>query len=759
MRTPMHPHHAAPSGRLPRQVLAALFPATLFAALCVALASRPLPWRFDWAWVPALGLEATLYVDGLAAQYLLLITGIGTLVFVYAAGYLGSDSRSGRTLALLGAFMLAMIGAAVSDHLLLLFTFWELTSVLSFLLVGFDHEREASRDAAKQALLVTGFGGLALLAGIVLLASAAGTYSLQGVIAAGPRLLEHPQLEAALGLVMIGAFTKSAQVPFHFWLPNAMAAPTPVSAYLHSATMVKLGIYLLARLDAAFSDLLFWENALAGVGTVTAVFAALQTLRERDLKRIFAWSTVATLGTLTLLVGLPGRGAALAVVTLFFAHALYKAPLFFVAGNLDHGAGTRIIDELTGMRRYMPWTAAAAMLAALSMAGMPLSYGFVAKDVVAIAKVEAGALAVIGYATVIVGGISVAVAAVAAIHVFWGRDTSPRDADPHEVPWTMRLPALVLVALGLLFGVQPTLVDPLLGVAATSISPGFDPATVRAAYDTGPVLRATALAAALGTAVYFAWDRLHALLHAARPLDRIGAESWYWRQLRALVHLAAWQTQAFQHGRLPRYLGTLVAGASAAVLGLLWLVVPATSLPPVGPLSWPVTGAAGLTAAGALAAPFLRDRLLLLLASGMVGYGSALVFLFTGAPDLAFTQFAVETVLVVVAAATLGRIGGTARATVTARGPRVGRFLVSAAFGASMAALVLFVAGTPLDPELARFFGEQSAVAANGRNVVNVILVDFRGLDTLGEIAVVAFALLAALPLMAAARHRRRESR
>jgi multicomponent Na+:H+ antiporter subunit A len=736
----------------------ALIPATLFAALAYALAIGPLPWTFAASWVPALQLDFAVHVDGLAAQFLLLITGIGTLVFVYGAGYLAGEVKARRVFVLLLLFMTAMIGAVISDNLIALFVFWELTSVLSFLLVGYHHEQEAARKSAQQALLVTGVGGLFLLAGLILLGEIAGTSSIQQLIARAPQFMDDSRLNAALMLIFLGAFTKSAQFPFHFWLPNAMAAPTPVSAYLHSATMVKLGIYLLARLDAAFSDLLFWEYALVGIGTLTAVGAAIQTLRERDLKRILAWSTVATLGTLTMLVGLPGNGAALAVAALFFAHALYKAPLFFVAGNLDHGAGTRVIDQLTGMRRYMPWTAAAALVAAVSMAGLPLSFGFVAKDAISFAKAEAEVLQLVSFATVFVNGVSVAVAAIAAIHVFWGRDTMPREAHPHEAPLTMVLPPLLLVALGLLFGIAPTLVDPMLGAAARAIAPGYDAATVDVSYDLLPVLEATFGAVVFGLLVYRNWDRLHALLDRISRIDSVGPESWYWRNLKFLPRLAAWQTRRLQHGLLHRYLLALIGTVTAAMAVLLYVAQPVFQWPAADTLSAPVLGAALLIGTGAMATLFVRDHLVLLLVSGLVGYGSAVLFLFTGAPDLAFTQFAVETVFVVVAASVLlrlRRMQPLPRAATEARW-RPLALVVSIALGGTISLLALLAAGAPFDNALAEFFGAQSLPAAHGRNVVNVIIVDFRALDTLGEIAVLAFALLAALPLLKLGRGTRR---
>ncbi len=738
------------TGLLPWAVL----PLALFAALSLLLAQRPLPWTVSWPWVPSLGVELAFRVDGLSAQMLLLICGVGSLVFVYAAGYLAGAPRAGRVLLLLSFFLLAMVGAVSADNLLLLFVFWELTSILSFLLVGTGHEDEGNRKSAQQALLVTGGGGLFLLAGFLLLGQIAGTYSVSGLIAAAPAMQDAPGLSLALGLVFVGAFTKSAQFPFHFWLPNAMAAPTPVSAYLHSATMVKLGIYLLARLDPAFGQLLFWDLVLVLTGSVTAAWGALHALRERDLKRILAWSTVASLGTLTMLVGLPNPGAALAVAAFLFAHALYKAPLFFVVGNLDHGAGTRSIDHLTGMRRHLPWTALAAALAALSMAGLPLSFGFVAKDVMTIAKAEAELLAFAGYAAVIVGAVSVAVAAVASVHVFWGRDTCPPDAHPHEAPWTMLLPPLVLAGLGVLFGLAPQHVDPMLAEAARAMAPQLAALPLEASYDAGPVLSALALSLGLGLAIYVFWDRLHAALEHVKWIDAVGPAAWYQRKLEALTHVAAWHTRLIQHGLLDRYLLALVA--VIAVAGLL-LLLPGSGerlWPAAEGLSLPLAAAGAIVVAGALATLGARDRFALLLASGLVGYGSAALFLFAGAPDLAFTQFAVETVFVVVAAAVLPQVRA-GRPPPAPPGFEPFRIAVALLFGGMFTLYLLVAAGLPFDAAVSEFFGAASVPQAHGRNVVNVIIVDFRALDTLGEIAVVAFALLAAGPLLVLARRKR----
>ena len=443
----------------------ALLPAAIFAAALWALGRQAFG-SVSWPWVPALGVDLAFHIDGLALQMLLLIGGIGAMVFVYAAGYMAGDAKRVRLFGLLLAFIAAMVGCVTADNLFVLFLFWEATSVVSFLLVGFKHGAADSRQAAQQALIVTGGGGLVLLAGFILLAQIYGTASISSLVAAAPTAIDHPLLPAALICVFIGAFTKSAQFPFHFWLPGAMTAPTPVSAFLHSATMVKLGVYLLARLNPAFGDLALWKLTLVSVGAFTSLWAMVLAVRERDLKRILAWSTVSALGTLVMLIGLPGNGAAIATAAFLLAHALYKAPLFFVAGNVDHCTGTRNIDRLAGMARTMPWTAAAALIAALSMAGMPLSFGFVAKDLIGIAKIEGDAYAWVGWASIAVSAMSVAAAGVAAVRVFWHRGGETLPSAIHEASGPMIAAPLAIGAIGLLLGIVPGLIDPL--VAASS---------------------------------------------------------------------------------------------------------------------------------------------------------------------------------------------------------------------------------------------------------------------------------------------------
>ena len=735
---------------------ASLIPLCAFVALAWALLEHPLPWHFSVPWVPSLDIALAFRIDALSAQMLALITGIGTLVFIYAAGYLQHEPRRRQIFLVLPLFMLAMMGAVSADNVILLFTFWELTSITSFLLVGFNHEDASARNSARQALLITMAGGLALLGGLILLAQLAGSWSLSGIVAAAPAMTHEPLLPSAIVLVLIGAFTKSAQFPFHFWLPNAMSAPTPVSAYLHSATMVKLGIYLMARLDPAFNDLLLWEFILVTVGTLTAIWAAILALRERDLKRILARSTVSALGTLTLLIGLPNPGSGLAMVSFMVAHALYKAPLFMVAGNIDHATGTRVIDHLMGLRRVMPGNALVAVLAGMSMAGLPLSFGFLAKDIVGIAKADADIYFLVSYAFIIVNAIAAGVAGVAAIRVFWGPLELPH-GKIHRLPLTMTVPPLAIVLLGIEFELFPRLVDPLLLPAAKVISPGLDITDLGSSYAFSELLSAASLTLGTGLILFLAWNRLHDLMHRLGRFYRYGPEAGFGLLLSGLARIAAWHTRLLQPGRLDAYL-RLTLGALLLMTGFAaWFTGTSTGFDwELGwhwpPQAWAWLVASLLIVAGAGAAAFTHDRLTALMASGLVGYGAAVLFLFAGAPDLAFTQFMVETALVIVAAAVLPGFAVPPSRAKRAGSPTTLILAAAASIGTFM--LLLHLLNLPEQSELAAWFGANSLSEAHGRNVVNVILVDFRAMDTFGEIVVVAFALLAAVPLLVSTRRR-----
>ncbi len=713
-----------------------------------------LPAVLSWAWVPALGVSLDFRVDGLSLLMLLMITGVGTAVFVYAGGYLAGHPQQRRLFVLLTLFMIAMIGCVTADNLIVLFLFWEMTSLTSFLLVGFNHEEPGSRKSAQQALLVTGTGGLALLAGFIVLGLAMDTLSVSTIVERLPNLEPTPALTTALVLILVGAFTKSAQFPFHFWLPNAMSAPTPVSAYLHSATMVKLGVYLLARLDPGFGEWELWEWTLKVVGSVTAAWGMMLALRERDLKRILAWSTVATLGTLVTLVGLRGEGATVAVGALLLAHALYKAPLFFVAGNIDHGTGTRIIDRLGNLRHAMPWTAAAALIAGASMAGMPMSFGYIAKDVIQSAKGADDVFAIAQAANIVFGAVAVAVAAVAAIRVFWRHPGNNITPEAHEGGITLVAPPLVLASVGMLLGIFPFFVQGLIAEASLAMTAGTQAVVVGLALDLGPALLSVAVTLAAGLTVYLFWDPLHRLFERlARWIGPVGMSTQYERALQGIPRLASACTRWVQNGRLPAYGLVLLAFAGLVTALLLARDWGSLMWPGWEPVSAGFAGACLLILAGAVLSVFQSDRLVLLLCAGLVGFGSAVFFLYAGAPDVAFTQFVVESVFVIVVASVLLklRLRGLGQG-LSGEVWRPTAAVVSVGLGVVVALVLLVASAVPFDDSLSDFFARQSVPAAHGRNVVNVILVDFRALDTLGEIAVVMLSLLAAWPLLSAVR-------
>ncbi|NNJ92383.1 MAG: DUF4040 domain-containing protein [Gammaproteobacteria bacterium] len=722
-----------------------LIPFSLFVALIVGLVQFPLPWQWSQPWVSSLDIALAFRVDAFSMLMLMLITGIGTMVFIYGSGYLSHTPGKHRIFFVLIIFMMAMIGAVTADDVILFFVFWELTSITSFLLVGFNHASSDARDSARQALFVTMAGGIALLAGLLLLSDMAGTWSLSGIVAAAPTYMDDPRLSYAIILVLIGAFTKSAQFPFHFWLPNAMSAPTPVSAYLHSATMVKLGIYLMARLDPAFNELLLWELLLIGAGAITAVWAAVLALRERDLKRILARSTLSALGTLTLLIGLPSSSAGLAVIAFLFAHAVYKAPLFMVAGNIDHVTGTRQIDHLMGLRRVMPWTAAAAILAGLSMAGLPMAFGFVAKDIMAVAKEQSELVEIVGYGLLLVNAVAMAVAAVAAIRVFWG-PLEKSFVGLREANWRMVIPPLMLAIIGVEFELFPDFIDPLLLSAAQSISPSSQLVEISTSYSFQNMFSATGISALIAIFLFLAWDRIHDRLASMRWLDNFGPEASYEVVLTTLKKTASIHTRFLQSGRLDKYLLLTISALIAMSFYVFWnapIQMPAFNHWPMHSWAWLVAG--GLMSIGAVVAVFLQNRLALLMAVGLIGYGSAILFLFAGAPDLAFTQFTVETVLVVIAATVIPFFKHAPYRETPWKQPL--KLLLALLAGAGTFILLMNLQAIPENRDLASWFASNSLPQANGRNVVNVIIVDFRALDTLGEIAVVAFSLLAAKPL------------
>lgn len=706
----------------------------------------------SWPWIPSLGIAFALRVDGLSLLFALLITGIGTFIFLYASRYLADHADLPRFFARLILFMAAMLGAVLADDLITLMVFWEMTSLASFLLIGFEPEKASARRSAQQGLLITVGGGLALLAGAIVLGSAAGTFRISEILAQTSELAAHPSAPWVIVLVALGAFAKSAQVPLHAWLPNAMVAPTPVSAFLHSATMVKLGVYLLARLNPLYGEHALWTNLLLVAGLATMLTGAVLALRQTDLKRVLAYSTVVSLGTLVMLLALPHPLAATAMVTFLIVHALYKACLFMVAGIVDHEAGTRDTTRLGGLARQMPLTAAIALLAALSMAGLPPFVGFIAKELVYEANLTGTASWLPVGIAIMANAVMVAVAGVVTLRVFWSTPR-PTPQTPHDPPAAMWLGPALLAVAGLMLGIAPGFAGDLVNAAAAAVVSQPAEATLGLWHGLTPMLALSLLTVALGLVFYRYWDRMHQVLATREAIARYGPDAAYDCALAGLQGLARWQTTRIQSGSLRRYTGITLTVVGAAV-GLTLVARGALAMPSLEG-AWTLHALLPLLlllAAGAV----LRARGFMpgIVAAGMVGFGLALVFLFHGAPDLAFTQFSVEAVAIVVLLAIVGRMPFNEGDRRTSAQCRIDA-LIAGGFGAVATALLLAILASPFDGRLSDFFRAASVPEAHGRNLVNVIIVDFRALDTLGEITVLALAVLAAAAVLAGTRRRR----
>jgi multicomponent Na+:H+ antiporter subunit A len=715
-----------------------------FASLIGPVAGGSVP-MVNVAWVPSLGVNFALQIDGLALLFALLISGVGTLVFVYAGAYLAGHPHLPRFYLFLTLFMVSMLGLVLADNLLLVFVFWELTSLTSFLLIGFDYERPAARAAALQSLLVTGAGELAMLAGLVMLGAIGGTFQVSELLTRGDAIGADALYPAILLLVFAGAFTKSAQVPFHFWLPNAMEAPTPVSAYLHSATMVKAGVYLLARLSPILGGTMAWELIVVTVGVVTMVVGAWLAIRHTDLKRILAYSTLSALGTLVMLIGLGTDAAISAAMAYVLGHALYKGALFMVAGAIDHETGTRDVEVLGGLRRAMPIAAAAGGLAALSMIGLPPLFGFISKELTYEATLgEASGLVLVGIA-VAVNVLLAAAAGIAGIGPFVGpmRALPKR---PHEAPVALWIGAAVLAVVGLLIGIGPGLVEPLLSAAAASVLGRATPVSLSLWHGFNAVLALSILTLA-GAAV--AYGIRGVLRRAAARADlgpRWGPARGYDLVLEGVDWFARVQTRALQNGSLPRYLSSILlttlglVGFSLFYRGQhVWAVHP----PEVAAYE---VGIALLILVAALVTVTTTSRMGAVAALGVVGYGVSLIYLMFGAPDLAMTQILIETLTVILFVLVFSFLPGF---TMFSSGPaRVRDAVVALAAGALMTTLVLVASVMRFDPAIPDFYAEHSLPDGHGRNIVNVILVDFRALDTLGEITVFAIAAVGVYALL-----------
>jgi multicomponent Na+:H+ antiporter subunit A len=702
--------------------------------------------RASYDWVPSLGVQLAFNLDGLSWLFALLVSGIGILIFIYAGAYMPDEPLIGRFYSYILIFMASMLGLVLADNLITLFIFWELTSFSSYLLIGFKHKDEAARKAALQALLITSGGGLALMAGLILLGLAGNSFQISTLVT-GESVREHPLYGVMLLLILAGAFTKSAQVPFHFWLPGAMTAPSPVSAYLHSATMVKAGIYLLARLTPILGGTDLWRLLLPTIGGLTMLVGAYLSLRQVDLKRILAYSTISSLGSLVFLLGLDTPLAAKAAMVFLVVHSMYKGALFLIAGILEHETGTRDVTALGGLARKMPAVALASGFAALSMAGIPPFFGFVSKELLYETTLGIQNNAVLFTAlAVIVNMILVAVAVLVFVRPFTGALVETPQ-EPHAVPVGLWLGPVALGVGGLVAGLV------LFQVGSTFIAPAVssivaEPTEVKLAlwHGINPMLLLSIVTVLGGLVVYRYRHVYQQLSNRLDTSERWGPARWYERGLDAVLLLGRLQTRILQHGYLRVYLLTI----NLVVLVLVGMTL-VTRYDFAGQL--PATDIhiheaviAAIIVVAMIFVMFTRSRLAAVVSLGVVGYGIALIFVFYGAPDLAMTQFAIETLTVILMVLILYRLPPFA--TFSSKGQRIRDAVVAVSVGALITTLVL-VSTTIVQPSLLTpFFAENSVPEAHGRNIVNVIIVDFRGMDTLGEITVLSIAALGVYALL-----------
>lgn len=716
-------------------------------------------------WLPAYGLNVTLRMDGFAWLFAMLITGIGLLVVIYARYYMSPEDPVPRFFSFLLGFMGSMLGIVLSGNIVLLAVFWELTSVFSFLLIGYWYHNASARDGARMALTVTGIGGFCLLAGVLLLGHVVGSYDLDRVLAAGDLVRAHPLYTVILVLIALAAFTKSAQFPFHFWLPNAMAAPTPVSAYLHSATMVKAGVFLLARLWPVLAGTEEWFWILGGAGLISLLIASFFAVFQQDLKGLLAYSTISNLGLITVLLSLGSPLAAVAAIFHMVNHAIFKASLFMAAGIIDHETGTRDMRRLSGLLKPMPYTATLAMVASAAMAGVPLLNGFLSKEMFFAESVETHLVSwldtITPYVATIAGIFTVAYSVRFIYSTFFGPPPHDLPKEPHEPPHWMRRPIELLVLLCLLIGIVPGLsIGPFLHSAVISVLGQATPVYSLAVWHGFSLPLMMSIVAMVGGIL------LHWLLKNYLATSEDGPP--FFRHLqgqrifeRVLVTLSwNWARKAETFLSTRRLQPQLRIVVAFAVVAAAWPILEAgiptgmLGVQPVDPIFaglWILGGACAVGAA--YQAKF--HRLVALILLGGAGLITCITFVWLSAPDLAVTQLLVEivtTVLLLLGLRWLPKRWEDPDAAASVNfGPRLRRYrdlALAVVSGAGVAVIAYAMMTRPSPSSIGDYFLENAYSGGGGMNVVNVILVDFRAFDTFGEIAVLGIVSLTVFALL-----------
>jgi multicomponent K+:H+ antiporter subunit A len=737
------------AGQFNRSVCAALTAIAPLTALGLILKRAPeiidgAVLSSHYSWIPQVGLDLSFRIDALAFLFLLLIFGIGSLVILYARYYLSSKDSMGRFYCFLMMFMTAMVGIVSSGNLLQMWLFWELTSISSFLLISFWNDKSDARKGARMALTVTGAGGLCLLAGVLMIGAVVGSFDLQTVLSSGDAIRDSELYPYLLVLVLLGAFTKSAQFPFHFWLPQAMSAPTPVSAYLHSATMVKAGIFLLARFYPVLAGTEMWFLIVTLTGLCTLLVGAYIALFKHDLKGLLAYSTISHLGLITLLFGLDTRLATVAAIFHIINHATFKASLFMAAGIIDHESGSRDMRQLNGLWKYMPYTATLAIIAALAMAGVPLLNGFLSKEMFFSETLDQSTLGSLSWIIPILATLgalfSVAYSLRFVHDVFFNGEPVNLPKTPHEPPRYMKLPVEVLVACCLMVGIVPGYtINGLLSAASSASLQATVPYYSLAIWHGFNLPLLMSCVAMVGG--FFIYHNRKTLFHFHMQFPEPDAKKVFELWIQRLAKGAEYIHKRLENGSMQRYVVCILLVTFAVSVGPLMLLRHAAGVRPETPLdAASITAAVILMLSAAATVIWHRKRLISLLMLSVVGLIVSIAFARYSAPDLALTQLSVEVVTVILLMLALFFLPQQTPKESTPR--RLVRDI-------SIAALVGGVVGTvnyalmtrPLET-ISDFFTANSKTGGGGTNVVNVILVDFRGFDTLGEITVLGIAAL-----------------
>lgn len=701
-------------------------------------------------WIPMLGLNFEFILDGLSMVFVLLITSIGFLVFLYAKAYMKGYANTTIFYVYLTLFSGAMLGLVLSANFIQLFIFWELTSVLSFLLISFFNEKEAARKAAFQSLFVTAFGGLSLLAGFILLGSIVDSYSLTDWINNAETIKASNKYLPSLLLILVGVFTKSAQFPFHFWLPGAMQAPTPVSSYLHSATMVKAGVFLLARLSPVLGGTAEWMTIIPVIGVITMLVGSYLSITQTDIKAILAYTTISALGVLVLLLGIDTKLSVKAAMVFLFVHAFYKAALFMMAGYIDKKTGTRDINKLGALMHYSPLAFIVTSIALLSMAGLPPLLGFIGKELIYEAKVQSPGL---GFLILILGVISnifmVSVSLLFLSKVFLGKSkTSIKQFGSNNGLFMAGPLVLALFSLG--FGLFPNLLTNIIEPALNVIRAEEIEIKLKLWHGFNQVLLLSLITVATGVILFFFVNRNDRFLCKWRMLNNriftIQLTDLFTKSIEGFVNFSGKYTKYMQHGYHRYYLLTIIAFTSV----LLWLQVYFTqgwelasefTLTP-----FYISGLVIVIAVSAVFSAVSKSRISTIVSMGVTGYGISLIYMYYSAVDLAITQVIVETLTVVMFVLVLQKLPRFE--TLSKRITRIRDAIIALSFGSVMTVLALKSINVDFNNSISSFYMENSATKAFGDNVVNVILVDFRALDTLGEVVVLIIAAIGVFTLL-----------